>query len=184
MPVLLTVIFLFRDFRRICPDKGFTRPLDAALIIPPSSLENNQTMKTAIKPLIIALAATLATPGFAAGNKLVGWAMLPAATFADGPTSGQFASANPYGTDIPPYADLQPVQGFSAVLAGPEKDTFLVMSDNGFGAQTNSADTLRVDVLPRPVQGLLPVLLTVSFFFGISAASVLIRFHSDLLMQR
>ena len=99
-------------------------------------------MKTAIRPLIIALAATLATPGFSAGSKLVGWAMLPAATFPDGPTSGQFASANPYGTNIPPYADLQPVQGFSAVLAGPEKDAFLVMSDNGFGAQTNSADTL------------------------------------------
>lgn len=99
-------------------------------------------MKTAIKLPIITLAAALATPALAADNTLIGWAMLPAATFADGPTSGQFASANPYGTNIPPYADLQPVQGFSAVLAGPEKDTFLVMTDNGFGAQTNSADTL------------------------------------------
>lgn len=99
-------------------------------------------MKTSIKPLIIALAAALATPAFADGNMLIGWAMLPAATFADGPTSGQFAAANPYGTNIPPYADLQPVQGLSAVLAGPEKDTFLVMADNGFGAQANSADAL------------------------------------------
>ncbi|WP_084226827.1 esterase-like activity of phytase family protein [Nitrosospira sp. NpAV] len=99
-------------------------------------------MKIALKPLLVILAAALATPAFAAGNTLIGWAMLPAATFADGPTSGQFAAANPYGTHLPPYADLQPVQGFSAVLAGPEKDTFLVMTDNGFGAQANSADTL------------------------------------------
>ncbi len=99
-------------------------------------------MKAATKLPLIALAAALAMPVSAAGNTLIGWAVLPAATFADGPTSGQFASPNPYGTNIPPYADLQPVQGFSAVLPGPEHDTFLVMTDNGFGAQTNSADTL------------------------------------------
>lgn len=99
-------------------------------------------MKIAIKPLIMILAATLATPAFGAANTLVGWAMLPAATFADGPTSGQFIAANPYGTNLPPYVDLQPVQGFSAVLAGPGKDTFLVITDNGFGAQANSADAL------------------------------------------
>ncbi|ODT80399.1 MAG: hypothetical protein ABS69_06395 [Nitrosomonadales bacterium SCN 54-20] len=89
-------------------------------------------MKTAIKLPLVALATTLAMPALAAGNTLIGWAMLPAATFADGPTSGQFASANPHGTNIPPYTDLQPVQGLSAVLTGPEKDTFLVMTDNGF----------------------------------------------------
>ena len=89
---------------------------------------------TAIKPLLTTLAIILAMPATAADSKLVGWAMLPAATFADGPTSGQFASANPYGTNLPPYADRQPVQGFSAVLEGPGKDTFLVMTDNGFGA--------------------------------------------------
>src|SRR5687768_5825087 len=99
-------------------------------------------MKTAIKLPIITLAAALATPAFAADNTLIGWAMLPAATFADGPTSGQFASANPYGTNIPPYANLQPVQGFSAVLAGPEKDTFLVMTYHGLGEQANAADSL------------------------------------------
>ncbi|SEL53102.1 esterase-like activity of phytase family protein [Nitrosovibrio tenuis] len=99
-------------------------------------------MKTAFNPLIITLAVALATPAFAAGNTLIGWAMLPAATFSDGPTSGQFTAANPYGTNLPPYVDLQPVQGFSAVLPGPEKDNFLVITDNGFGAQTNSADAL------------------------------------------
>ncbi|MFZ2974868.1 MAG: esterase-like activity of phytase family protein [Ferribacterium limneticum] len=99
-------------------------------------------MKTAIKPLIVAVVAAMAAPAFAASNTLIGWAMLPAATFADGPTSGQFTGANPYATNLPPYADMQPVQGFSGVLAGPEKGTFLVMTDNGFGAQANSADTL------------------------------------------
>jgi hypothetical protein len=105
-------------------------------------MESKQTMKTAVKPLIIALAAALAAPAYAADNTLVGWALLPAATFADGPTSGQFTSANSYGTNLPPYKYLQPVQGFSATLAGPEKETFLVMTDNGFGSQANSADAL------------------------------------------
>lgn len=77
-----------------------------------------------------------------AANTLVGWAMMSAATFADGPTSGQFASPNPYGTYRQPYQDRQPVQGFSAVLPGPVAGTFRVMTDNGFGSQGNSADTL------------------------------------------
>lgn len=100
-------------------------------------------MKTTMhKPLLLALAATLSAPALATSNTLVGWAVMPAATLSDGPTSGQFASANPYGTNVPPYANLQPVQGFSAVLPGADDDSFLVMTDNGFGAQGNSADTL------------------------------------------
>ena len=67
---------------------------------------------------------------------------MPAATFADGPTSGQFASPNPYGTNLPPYPSQQPVQGFSAVLPGPGADTFHFLVDNGFGARNNSADSL------------------------------------------
>jgi len=99
-------------------------------------------MKAMSKPLILTIATALAAPAFAAGNTLVGWATLPAATFSDGPTSGQFASANPYGTNPPPYPNKQPVQGFSAVLPGADDDNFLVMTDNGFGAQNNSADAL------------------------------------------
>lgn len=83
-----------------------------------------------------------AAPSAAAANTLIGWALMPAATFADGPTSGQFAGPNPYGSNPPPYVDRQPVQGFSAVLQGPVAGTFRVMTDNGFGAQNNSADTL------------------------------------------
>ncbi len=76
-----------------------------------------------------------------AQSTLSGWALLPANTFADGPTSGQFAGAGAGGNPLP-LLNKQPVQGFSAVLNGPTSGSFLVMTDNGFGAKTNSADTL------------------------------------------
>jgi hypothetical protein len=99
-------------------------------------------MKFFRKPLVLALAAALAGPACAAGSTLVGWAQMPAATFSDGPTSGQFASANAYGTNLPPYAYRQPVQGISAVLPGADENSFIVMTDNGFGTRANSGDTL------------------------------------------
>ena len=68
------------------------------------------------KPLVVALVAAISAPAMAASNTLVGWAMMPADTFSDGPASGQMASANPYGTFAPPYADRQPVQGFNQFL--------------------------------------------------------------------
>ncbi len=72
---------------------------------------------------------------------LAAWAALPADTIAEGPVSGNYiGEAN---GRIPPF-DGQPVQGFSAVLDNLD-GTFDVMSDNGFGAITNSADyNLRV----------------------------------------
>ncbi len=103
------------------------------------------TISKAAALIIATTAAMLASNGHArdvAAPTLSGWAMLPAATFASGPTSGQFAAPNPYGTHLPPYLAKQPVQGLSAVLAAPGRDTFRVMTDNGFGAQANSADAL------------------------------------------
>jgi hypothetical protein len=92
--------------------------------------------------LMLAIAGAFsATAAHAAANTLVGWATLPAATFSDGPTSGQFAGNNPYGTNQVPFVNAQPVQGFSGVLAGAGS-SFRVISDNGFGAQGNSGDTL------------------------------------------
>jgi len=89
-----------------------------------------------------ALAIALAFSGAAhAGPTLSGWAVMPANTFADGPTSGQFAGAGAGGNALP-LVDKQPVQGFSAVLNGPSAGTYLVMPDNGFGTQANSADAL------------------------------------------
>ncbi|AHL75408.1 hypothetical protein CH92_09900 [Stutzerimonas stutzeri] len=94
------------------------------------------------KLLVVALAAAISAPAMAASNTLVGWAMMPADTFSDGPTSAQMANANPYGTFVPPYENRQPVQGFSAVLPGADEHSFIFMTDNGFGGQTNSADAL------------------------------------------
>jgi hypothetical protein len=91
--------------------------------------------------LFAALGSVLMFSGTQA-QTLTGWAQMPAATFADGPNSGQFAAPNPYGTNLPPFANRQPVQGFSGVLAGPRKNVFHFLVDNGFGAQANSADAL------------------------------------------
>src|SRR5262245_11612904 len=79
--------------------------------------------------------------GTASANELTAFAVMPANTFAVGPTSGQFAGPGAGGNALP-LVNEQPVQGVSAVLAGPTDDTFYVMPDNGFGAKTNSADAL------------------------------------------
>lgn len=98
-------------------------------------------------PLAAALACTIAAGAHAAGT-LTGFAMMPADTFAPGPTSGQFASgAN--GRTLP-LVERQPVQGFSAVLPGPRAGTFQVMPDNGFGTKANSPDALLRLYIVRP----------------------------------
>jgi hypothetical protein len=73
--------------------------------------------------------------------ELSGWALLPAATYSPGPTSGQFASSA-YTAHPLPLVNQQPVQGFSAVLHGPTEGSYYVMADNGFGSKANSPDTL------------------------------------------
>ena len=70
---------------------------------------------------------------------LVGRAVLPADTFIPDLTSGQFIT--PTNERTPPFINQQPVQGFSAVLSNGD-GSYLVMSDNGFGAKTNSSDAL------------------------------------------
>ena len=92
---------------------------------------------------ISALTATVSGLGASAAlaNELTGFAVMPANTFAEGPTSGQFAGPGAGGNALP-LVNKQPVQGISAVLAGPTEDSFYVMPDNGFGAKTNSADAL------------------------------------------
>ncbi len=94
-----------------------------------------------LQPLLLAaLSACLAGP-VGAQPTLTGFAAMPASTFSDGPTSGQFAG-NGDGGNALPLLNMQPVQGFSTVLSGPVAGTYTVMTDNGFGAQNNSADTL------------------------------------------
>ena len=90
----------------------------------------------------VAGAALLCCAGVAsAQGTLTGWSIMPANTFSDGPTSGQFAGTGAGGNPLP-LLNMQPVQGFSAVLNGPVAGTFLVMPDNGFGSKPNSPDTL------------------------------------------
>jgi glycerophosphoryl diester phosphodiesterase len=61
---------------------------------------------------------------------LVGRAVLPAATFVDGPASGLYAGVN---------FTSQPVQGFSC-LVDVKDGSFWALSDNGYGSIENSAD--------------------------------------------
>ncbi|MEB3359334.1 MAG: esterase-like activity of phytase family protein [Synechococcales bacterium] len=77
---------------------------------------------------------------------LVGFASLPADTFAEGPPSGaDNGSGQPIsGNGRTGPFDGQPIQGFSGVQFAPgsEGDVFWFLSDNGFGGQSNSADYL------------------------------------------
>ncbi len=82
------------------------------------------------------LSVLLNSPALAA--ELVGRAVLPADTFAPGSTTGQFKKTN----RTVPFVNRQPVQGFSAVIAGQKAGTYLVISDNGFGSKANSPDNV------------------------------------------
>lgn len=83
---------------------------------------------------VLALSAVLAQ---SVKTELVGFAVLPADTFAAGPASGQF-NGNGTKADAPRFTG-QPVQGFSAIQFG-ENGSYWVMPDNGFGAKFNSID--------------------------------------------
>lgn len=90
--------------------------------------------------LLTAVSVLFSTMGVNA-TELKAFALMPANTFAEGPTSGQFAGSGAGGNTLP-LLDKQPVQGVSAVLQGPTENTFYIMPDNGFGAKTNSADAI------------------------------------------
>jgi hypothetical protein len=100
-------------------------------------------------PALTLLALALTAGGAFAQGTLSGWAIMPANTFSDGPTSGQFAGSGAGGNALP-LLNQQPVQGFSAVLNGPVAGSYLVMPDNGFGTQANSADALLRMYAVRP----------------------------------
>jgi len=86
----------------------------------------------------------VAAPPAIASDILIGRAVLPATTFAPGPTSGQQLGSAPINGQAVPFVDKQPVQGFSAVADNGD-GSFMVMADNGFGAMENSSDfNLRV----------------------------------------
>src|SRR5688572_160730 len=93
----------------------------------------------------IALATPDVTP-----PTLLARAVLPAETYARGPTSGAHLGAAPINGVPVPFVDKQPIQGISALV--PVGDgTYYAMPDNGFGTLETSADfRLRVyRVRPR-----------------------------------
>lgn len=96
----------------------------------------------AMAPLALASVATVvhadppAEPNPAHAT-LVGWSALPTQTYVpDSAPSGHWTNGN--AAEPAPYPG-QPVQGFSATHAFAD-GSYLVMSDNGFGAKANSAD--------------------------------------------
>lgn len=85
-------------------------------------------------------------PAFpSAAAQLVGFASLPADTFAEGPPSGgDDGTGNPIEANgrTGPFPG-QPVQGFSGVQFAPRGNGYYwFLSDNGFGSKANSADYL------------------------------------------
>lgn len=81
----------------------------------------------------MASAATADDSGF----RLSGWAEIQHTFRQPGPVSGQFAG--PANGVMPPYQG-QPVPGFSGMIPAHGPGTFFALPDNGFGAQSNSAD--------------------------------------------
>ncbi|MES2682949.1 MAG: esterase-like activity of phytase family protein [Pseudomonadota bacterium] len=121
------------------------RPLLLSMLLPLTlacaACENNEL---AAPPDIVTTptppSAPITTP------VLAGRAVLPAATFADGPKSGQYLGGISFNGQAAPFA-RQPVQGFSAVLPAGN-GSYFVMADNGYGSLENSADfNLRVYTL-------------------------------------
>jgi hypothetical protein len=105
---------------------------------------------------VATLGALALTVALAQGAKteLVGFALLEADTFAEGPASGQFTSSG--GKLETPRFRSQPVQGFSGIQFG-ENGSYWVLPDNGFGAKYNSADYLlrlyNITLEPKTAQG-------------------------------
>lgn len=96
-------------------------------------------MRKAVLTLTLLAAASPATAHDQSdeGFRLSGWAEIPSTYLHPGPVSGQFAG--PANGVTPPYQG-QPIPGFSGMIPSRLRGTFIALPDNGFGAQTNSAD--------------------------------------------
>jgi hypothetical protein len=70
--------------------------------------------------------------------RLSGWAEIPSTYRQPGPVSGQFTTG-PVNGVTPPYQG-QPIPGLSGVIPSTKPGRFIGLPDNGYGAQTNSAD--------------------------------------------
>src|SRR5688572_28848602 len=93
-----------------------------------------------MRRIILAVSMALAASAAIASDaicQLSGWAAMPSTYRHPGPVSGQFAG--PANGVTPPY-DGQPIPGFSGMIPATLPGSFFALPDNGFGAQTNSAD--------------------------------------------
>src|SRR4051794_28338051 len=70
---------------------------------------------------------------------LVGRAVLPVETYADGPRSGTFLPPGVVNGITFPLLS-QPVQGFSSIVDGRQPGEYLAMPDNGYGSKSSSKD--------------------------------------------
>ena len=113
-------------------------------------MRSNTRSKTRLIRDLVALTAVAslpAVPAFAGGDghghrsepRLVGRAVLPVDTLAEGPRSGAAATSG-NGINFPLAS--QPVEGFSAIIDGRRPGEILAMPDNGYGTKANSADFL------------------------------------------
>jgi hypothetical protein len=86
--------------------------------------------------------------------ELIGYAELPADTFAEGPASGEFTGTG--GKETAARFEGQPVQGFSGIQFDDD-GSYWLLSDNGFGSKYNSIDyQLRISNLtltPKTLEG-------------------------------
>ena len=97
------------------------------------------SMKRATMAAAAAMMMAAGGPAVSNDPELIGRAVLPAETWASGPTSGEFLGVAPINGVTPPFTDKQPVQGISAILDNGD-GTFLALADNGYGSIENSAD--------------------------------------------
>src|SRR5262245_4902244 len=95
-------------------------------------------MRRVLITALVILAASVVSASDAIFS-LSGWAEIPSTYRRPGsPVSGQFTTG-PVNGVTPPYQG-QPIPGFSGVIPSPVPGRFIGLPDNGYGAQTNSAD--------------------------------------------
>lgn len=71
-------------------------------------------------------------------NTLIGRAVLPATTYANGPTSGHYIQQGVTAGQMAPFPG-QPVQGISALIDNHD-GTYMALPDNGYGTIETSTD--------------------------------------------
>src|SRR3982751_6130606 len=82
------------------------------------------------------LASPVLVQAQAAPSNLVGWAVLPAGTLADGPQAGQKLGGRTLNGIKTPFGS-QPVGNIVAIVPGDFANSWLVLSDSNFDKAQN-----------------------------------------------